>query len=41
MIDEILGFEITIDADEAEELGIFQEDALSEDDAKEAIEAEG
>jgi len=33
---EVPGFEATFDPDEAERLGIFEEDALSEDDAKES-----
>ena len=33
---EVPGFEATFDPDEAEQLGIFEEDALSEDDAKES-----
>jgi len=33
---EVPGFEATFDPDEAERLGIFEEDALSEDEAKES-----
>jgi len=33
---EVPGFEATFDPDEAEQLGVFEEDALSEDDAKES-----
>lgn len=39
--DSVLGLETTVTPEEAEELGAFVEDALSEKDAKEAIETEG
>jgi hypothetical protein len=39
--DSVMGLEITVTPEEAEELGAFVEDALSEEDAKEAIETEG
>jgi len=33
---DVPGFEATFDPDEAEQLGVFKEDALSEEDAKES-----
>jgi hypothetical protein len=39
--DSILGLETTLTPEEAEELGAFEENALSAEDAKEAIETEG
>ncbi len=39
--DEIMGLEITLTPEEAEEQGAFVEDAISEEDAKEGIETEG
>lgn len=37
----VLGLEETFTPEEAEELGAFDENALSEDDAKAAIEEQG
>lgn len=39
--DSILGLETTVTPEQAEELGAFEENALSVEDAKEAIETEG
>lgn len=39
--DSVLGLETTVTPEQAEELGAFVEDALSVEDAKEAIETEG
>lgn len=39
--DSILGLEITVTPEQAEELGAFEEEALSVEDAQEAIETEG
>lgn len=39
--DSILGLETTVTPEQAEELGAFEENALSVEDAKEAIEKEG
>lgn len=39
--DSVMGLEVTVTPEQAEELGAFVEDALSEEDAKEAIETEG
>lgn len=41
MDDEVMGLEVTYTPEEAEELGAFEETALSEEDAKEGIETEG
>ncbi len=38
---DVPGFEATFDPDEAEQLGVFEENALSEDDAKESSIDEG
>jgi len=37
----IMGLEVAVTPEEAEERGAFVEDALSEEDAKEGIETEG
>lgn len=39
--DSVLGLGVTATPEEAEELGAFEENALSEEEAKEAIETEG
>lgn len=38
---EDMGIEVEYSPDEADELGAFEEDALSEEDAKAGVETEG